>query len=47
MDGQSGTNIELSADQIAKLRRRTEPGLFFTLRRMLDKASNIRLELRG
>jgi hypothetical protein len=47
MDGQSSTNIELSANQIAKLRRRTEPGLFFTLRRILDKASILRLELRS
>ena len=47
MDGQSSTDIELSADQIAKLRRRTEPGLFFTLRRILDKASSLRLELRS
>ena len=47
MAGQSSKNIELSANQIAKLRRRTEPGLFFTLRRILDKASNLRLELRS
>ena len=46
VDGRSRTNIALSADQISKLRRRTEPGLFFTLRRILDKASDLRLELR-
>ena len=45
-DGRSHTSIKLSADQISKLRRRTEPGLFFTLRRILDKASDLRLELR-
>jgi len=41
----SGTNLSLSADEITKLRRRTEPGLMFTLRRMLGKANNLRLEL--
>jgi hypothetical protein len=42
----SGTNLSLSAEQISNLRRRTEPGLMFTLRRILDKASDLRLELR-
>jgi processive 1,2-diacylglycerol beta-glucosyltransferase len=41
----SGQNVSLSAHEIARLRRRTEPGLLFTLRRMLGKASNLRLEL--
>jgi processive 1,2-diacylglycerol beta-glucosyltransferase len=42
----SGTNLSLSAEQISNLRRRTEPGLLFTLRRILDKASDMKLELR-
>jgi processive 1,2-diacylglycerol beta-glucosyltransferase len=42
-----GTKLSLSADQISGLRRRTEPGLGFTLRRILGKANNLRLELRG
>ena len=42
----SGTNLSLSAEQISNLRRRTEPGLMFTLRRILNKASDLRLELR-
>jgi hypothetical protein len=41
----SGRNLSLSADEIAHLRRGTEPGLTFTLRRMLGKASDLRLEL--
>jgi hypothetical protein len=45
--GSSGTNLSLSAEQISKLRRRTEPGLLFTLRRILGKASDMRLELRS
>ena len=44
-EASSGTNLSLSADEITKLRRRTEPGLVFTLRRMLGKANNLRLEL--
>lgn len=44
-EASSGTNLSLSADEITKLRRRTEPGLMFTLRRMLGKANNLRLEL--
>jgi hypothetical protein len=43
--GSSGTNLSLSAEQISKLRRRTEPGLLFTLRRIMGKASDLRLEL--
>jgi processive 1,2-diacylglycerol beta-glucosyltransferase len=43
--GPSGTNLSLSAEQISNLRRRTEPGLLFTLRRILGKASDLRLEL--
>jgi processive 1,2-diacylglycerol beta-glucosyltransferase len=44
----SGTNnLTLSADQISNLRRRTEPGLMFTLRRILGKASGLTLELRS
>jgi processive 1,2-diacylglycerol beta-glucosyltransferase len=43
--GSSGTNLSLSAEQISKLRRRTEPGLLFTLRRIMGKASDMRLEL--
>jgi processive 1,2-diacylglycerol beta-glucosyltransferase len=45
-EASSGTNLSLSADQISRLRRRTEPGLSFTLRRMLGKASALKLELR-
>ncbi len=41
----SGTDLSLSADQISNLRRRTEPGLTFTLRRILGKASDLRLAL--
>jgi processive 1,2-diacylglycerol beta-glucosyltransferase len=42
----SGTNnLSLSADQISDLRRRTEPGLMFTLRRILGKASDLKLAL--
>jgi processive 1,2-diacylglycerol beta-glucosyltransferase len=41
----SGRNLSLSADEIAHLRRGTEPGLAFTLRRILGKASDLRLEL--
>lgn len=44
-EASSGTNLSLSADEITKLRRRIEPGLMFTLRRMLGKANNLRLEL--
>jgi processive 1,2-diacylglycerol beta-glucosyltransferase len=44
-EASSGTNLSLSADEITKLRRHTEPGLMFTLRRMLGKANNLRLEL--
>jgi processive 1,2-diacylglycerol beta-glucosyltransferase len=40
-------NLTLSADQISNLRRRTEPGLMFTLRRILGKASGLTLELRS
>ena len=40
-----GTDLSLSADQISDLRRRTEPGLTFTLRRILGKASDLRLAL--
>jgi processive 1,2-diacylglycerol beta-glucosyltransferase len=43
----SGTTLSLSADQISDLHRRTEPGLVFTLRRILGKASDLRLELRN
>jgi hypothetical protein len=44
--GLSGTsNLSLSADQISNLRRRTEPGLMFTLRNMLGKASDLKLAL--
>jgi hypothetical protein len=42
----SGTSLSLSADQISRLRGRTEPGLSFTLRRMLGKARALKLELR-
>jgi processive 1,2-diacylglycerol beta-glucosyltransferase len=42
----SGTDLSLSAEQISNLRRRTEPGLLFTLRRIMGKASDLRLELR-
>jgi processive 1,2-diacylglycerol beta-glucosyltransferase len=45
-DASSGTNLSLSADQISRLRGRTEPGLSFTLRRMLGKARALKLELR-
>jgi processive 1,2-diacylglycerol beta-glucosyltransferase len=38
-------NLSLSADQISDLRRRTEPGLMFTLRRILGKASDLKLAL--
>ena len=41
----SGTSISLSAKQISDLRRGTEPGLVFTLRRILGKANDLRLEL--
>ena len=41
----SGTGLTLSAEQVSNLRRRTEPGLTFTLRRILGKASNLRLAL--
>jgi hypothetical protein len=41
-----GTNdLSLSADQISHLRRRTEPGLMFTLRHILGKASDLKLAL--
>ena len=43
----SGTNLSLSADQISNLRRRTEPGLMFTLRRILGKANDLKLQLSG
>jgi processive 1,2-diacylglycerol beta-glucosyltransferase len=43
--GLSGPELSLSADQISDLRRRTEPGLTFTLRRILGKASDLRLAL--
>jgi processive 1,2-diacylglycerol beta-glucosyltransferase len=43
----SGTDLSLSAEQISNLRRRTEPGLLFTLRRIMGKASDLRLELRS
>jgi hypothetical protein len=42
----SGTKLSLSADQISHLRRRTEPGLGFTLRRILAKANDLRVDLR-
>ena len=38
-------SLLLSADQISDLRRRTEPGLQLTLRRMLGKASDLKLAL--
>jgi hypothetical protein len=38
-------NLSLSADQISDLRRRTEPGLMFTLRHILGKASDLKLAL--
>jgi processive 1,2-diacylglycerol beta-glucosyltransferase len=41
----SGTDLSLSADQILDLRRRTEPGLTFTLRRILGTANDLRLAL--
>jgi processive 1,2-diacylglycerol beta-glucosyltransferase len=42
----SGTNdLSLSADQISSLRRRTEPGLMFTLRHILGKAGDLKLAL--
>jgi processive 1,2-diacylglycerol beta-glucosyltransferase len=41
----SSRNLSLSAEEIAHLRRGTEPGLVFTLRRILGKASDLRLEL--
>ena len=43
----SRTSIALSVDQVSALRKRTEPGLTFTLRRILDKASDLKLELRS
>ena len=43
----SGTDLSLSAEQISNLRRRTEPGLLFTLRRIMGKASDLKLELRS
>ncbi len=43
----SVTNLSLSGEQISNLRRRTEPGLLFTLRRILGKASDLKLELRS
>jgi processive 1,2-diacylglycerol beta-glucosyltransferase len=43
--GSSGPELSLSADQISNLRRRTEPGLTFTLRRILGKASDLKLAL--
>jgi len=43
----SGTDLSLSAEQISNLRRRTEPGLLFTLRRIMGKASDPKLELRS
>jgi processive 1,2-diacylglycerol beta-glucosyltransferase len=46
-EASSGTNLSLSADQISKLRSRTEPGLSFTRRRMLATASGLKLELRA
>jgi processive 1,2-diacylglycerol beta-glucosyltransferase len=45
-EASSGSNLLLSADQISRLRGRTEPGLSFTLRRMLGKARALKLELR-
>jgi processive 1,2-diacylglycerol beta-glucosyltransferase len=41
----AGRNLSLSADEISHLRRGTEPGLAFTLRRILGKASDLRLQL--
>ena len=42
----SGNNdLSLSADQISHLRRRTEPGLMFTLRHILGKAGDLKLAL--
>jgi hypothetical protein len=38
-------DLSLSADQIAALRRRTEPGLMFTLRHILGKAGELQLAL--
>jgi processive 1,2-diacylglycerol beta-glucosyltransferase len=46
-EASSGASLTLSEDQISKLRRHTEPGLSFTLRRILGKASALRLELRS
>ena len=43
----SRTSIALSVDQVSALRKRSEPGLTFTLRRILDKASELKLELRS
>src|SRR4029453_1619444 len=45
-EASSGPTLSLSADQISRLRGRTEPGLSFTLRRMLGKARALKLELR-
>jgi processive 1,2-diacylglycerol beta-glucosyltransferase len=45
-ESSTGANLTLSDVQISKLRRRTEPGLSFTLRRILGKANALRLELR-
>jgi processive 1,2-diacylglycerol beta-glucosyltransferase len=46
-EASTGANLTLSEDQISKLRRHTEPGLSFILRRILGKASALRLELRS
>jgi hypothetical protein len=43
----AGTSLSLSPDQISDLRHGTEPGLVFTLRRILGKANDLRLELRN
>ena len=42
-----GASRSLTAYQISDLRRGTEPGLMFTLRRILDKANDLRVELRN
>jgi processive 1,2-diacylglycerol beta-glucosyltransferase len=44
-EGAGTADLSLSADQISDLRRRTEPGLMFTLRRILGKAGDLKLAL--
>jgi hypothetical protein len=41
----SGRSLSLSANEISHLRRGTEPGLVFTLRRILGKASDLGVQL--